>query len=345
MGDPAGIGPEVVLRALADRSVRELARFVVYGRNDVLTYAADRLGIEPFWFRVPCDSDRALRSITESVVVLDHDDDERDADDAGFTRLLSAPRGPARACGLASKSFVESAIADALRPPRDPRRVDGIVTAPISKKSWELAGFSWPGHTELLAHRSRAKRCVMAFVSPRLRVALATAHVPLMKLRDLLTIGRVFDPIDLGHDACRALGIEQPRIAVCGLNPHAGEGGMLGDEEERIIAPAIEMARNAGIDARGPFPPDAVFIDAAAGRHDLVVSLYHDQGLIPLKLLDRDRAVNWSLGLPIIRTSPDHGTAFDIAPAFRAEPGSMIEAIRLAARLAAPATATQRERG
>jgi 4-hydroxythreonine-4-phosphate dehydrogenase len=174
----------------------------------------------------------------------------------------------------------------------------------------------------------------MLFESPRLRVALATAHVPLMDIRNMLTIGRVFDPIDLGYNYCRQLGIEKPKIAVCGLNPHAGENGLFGDEEERVIAPAIEIARRNGIDVRGPFPGDTIFIDAAAGKWDLVVAMYHDQGLIPVKLLGFDRAVNITIGLSIVRTSPDHGTAFDIAKKNAASPNSMKAAIELAVKLA-----------
>jgi 4-hydroxythreonine-4-phosphate dehydrogenase len=155
-----------------------------------------------------------------------------------------------------------------------------------------------------------------------------------MKIRDALTIGRVFDPIDLGHQACRELGIKNPVIAVTGLNPHAGEGGILGDEEARLIKPAIDVARAAGIDVQGPFPADTIFIEAASGAYDLVVAMYHDQGLIPVKLLGWDKAVNVTLGLPIIRTSPDHGTAFDIAGRNTASDGSFKAAIELAAQLA-----------
>ena len=197
----------------------------------------------------------------------------------------------------------------------------------------------FPGHTELLAARFHAKRTRMMFVSPALNVILATAHVPLMQLRDLLSIGRVFDTIDLGHEACLRLGIEAPRIAVCGLNPHAGEGGLLGDEDGRVIEPAIAMAREHGIDACGPFPGDTVFRAAVSGRWDLVVAMYHDQGLIPVKLLAFDEAVNATVGLPAVRTSPDHGTAYDIAGQDRADPGSMKAAMRLAVRLASGARA------
>lgn len=325
MGDPAGIGAEVVLKTLAEPSVRRLARFVVYGLNEVLTYEADRQEIDPFWYRVQHDSARTVRSISERVVVHDYDE---------FDGMIQAPRRASKAGGLASKTFVEDAISDALRPDDHARHLDAVVTGPISKTSWSMAGFKWPGHTELLAHRSRAKRTVMMFVSPRLRVALATAHIPLMKLRDVLTIGRVFDPIDLGHQACLDLGIESPRIAVAGLNPHAGEGGLFGDEETRVIGPAIEMARNAGIDVTGPLSPDTVFIAAASGTYDLVVAMYHDQGLIPLKLLGWDSAVNLTLGLPIVRTSPDHGTAFDRAGRNTSSAGSLRAAVELAAQLA-----------
>jgi 4-hydroxythreonine-4-phosphate dehydrogenase len=271
------------------------------------------------------DSERCRRTITENIVVLDFDD---------YDAPTYALRQASKAGGQASKAFVEQGISDAMGQNGDARFIDALVTGPISKQSWSLAGFKWPGHTELLAHRTKAKRCVMMFVSPRLRVALATTHLPLMKLRDVLTIGRVFDPIDLGHAACRELGIEEPRIAVLGLNPHAGEAGQFGDEEQRLIEPAMDVARQAGIDVHGPFSADTLFIDAASGEYDLVVAMYHDQGLIPVKLLGWDKTVNWTFGLPIIRTSPDHGTAFNIAGKNKASAGSMTAAIELAAQLA-----------
>lgn len=323
IGDPCGIGPEVAVKALADPSLWKRARFVLYGSHSVLAAAAEGCGIEPYWFRVAAESSRAARPILTDLTLID------------WPEHAPAGTGPSRASGLAAKTFVEAAVADALLEPGDPRRLDAIVTGPVSKEAWHLAGFRWPGHTELLAHRTKAKRHAMAFVSPRLRVALATTHLPLMGLRDALTLGRVFDPIDLGHQFCRRLGVGRPRIAVCGLNPHAGENGLFGDEEIRVIAPAIEAAKRAGIEASGPWPGDTVFIDALAGRFDLVVAIYHDQGLIPLKLLDRDRSVNITLGLPIVRTSPDHGTAFDIAGRGVADPGSMRAAIDLAVQLAA----------
>ena len=197
-----------------------------------------------------------------------------------------------------------------------------------------MAGARWPGHTEMLQKLTNARRSVMMFASSRMNVALATVHLPLMDIRNVLTIGRVFDPIDLGHQACLAMGIEEPRVAVCGLNPHAGENGLFGDEETRLIEPAIKMAREQGINCHGPFPGDTIFRDAEAGRWDLVVAMYHDQGLIPIKLLAFDEAVNLTLGLPIIRTSPDHGTAFDLVGKNKADASSMKSAIALAIDLA-----------
>jgi 4-hydroxythreonine-4-phosphate dehydrogenase len=325
MGDPLGIGAEVLVKALADAGTRKLGRFVVYGCNDMLLDAAERARVSPDWFRVEAASQRAQSGSVLQPLVLDY---------AREGSLPVGRHGPSRMGGLLSKNFVEDAITDALRPAGDPRRIDAVVTGPISKESWNLAGFKWPGHTELLAFRTKARRHSMMFSSPRLRVALATAHLPLMEVRDVLTIGRVFDPIDLGHQFCRQLGIERPRIAVCGLNPHAGENGLFGDEEQRVIRPAVDAARHAGIDAHGPFPGDTVFISAAAGEWDLVVAMYHDQGLIPVKLLGWDKAVNVTVGLPIVRTSPDHGTAFDIAGQGRASEGSMKAAIEMAVQLA-----------
>ncbi len=325
MGDPLGIGPEILVKALADPELRKRSRFVIYGLNESITFAADQLGIAPFWYRVSRGTDRAQRELAEGVVVVD---------DPDFHGILTRPHEPSLKGGHASKRFIEDAIADALLTDSHGRFIDGIVTGPISKTSWSEAGHQWPGHTELLAHRTKAKRSVMAFTSDRLRVALATTHIPLMDIRNVLTIGRIFDAIDLGHEACRQLGIKRPRLGVCGLNPHAGEAGMFGDEEQRLIKPAIEVAQRNGIDARGPYSAEVVFRKALEGAFDLVVAMYHDQGLIPMKLLAWKNAVNWTLGLPIIRVSPDHGTAFDIAGKGVAHEGSMRAAIELAIDLA-----------
>jgi 4-hydroxythreonine-4-phosphate dehydrogenase len=214
--------------------------------------------------------------------------------------------------------------------------IDAMVTAPISKTSWKLAKYTkYPGHTELLADKCKVKRYAMMFVAPQLRVVLATIHNPLFDLQNRFNIGCVFTPIDLADRALREwFGVEKPRIAVAGLNPHAGEHGHIGDEEQRVITPAIVMAGEAGIDAAGPFPGDTIFLSAVEGKYDCVVAMYHDQGLIPIKLLAWQQAVNLTLGLPIIRTSPDHGTAFDIAGGNRADPSSIRAAIDLAIDLA-----------
>ncbi|MCC6428870.1 MAG: 4-hydroxythreonine-4-phosphate dehydrogenase PdxA [Phycisphaerales bacterium] len=331
MGDPLGIGAEVIVKSLADRDLRRLAKFRIYGIESVLADAARAANIEPFWWRVEHDSPLVETAQAHDVVVLDW---ERRGGEFGFSRL---PRAANKLAGELSLVFCDAAIAAAKREARDPLRADGIVTGPICKQAWSLAGFGrFPGHTELLGTRFAAKRVAMMFVSPRLNVVLATVHVPLMEIRDLFTIGTVFDAIDLGNDAIRRINGSgrRPKIAVCGLNPHAGENGILGDEEMRIIEPAIKVANDVGIDARGPFPGDTIFISAARGEWDLVVAMYHDQGLIPVKLLDRDRAVNVTLGLPTVRTSPDHGTAFDIAGKNKADPGSMRAAIELAVRMA-----------
>jgi len=333
MGEPAGIGPEVVVKALADPEVRKLARFIVFGMNELISYAADLAEINPFWWRLQHDSPRATFDLVHDVVVLDYDE---------YSILGQAVHRPTKQGGQASLRFLDDAIAAALKPVGADGRIDALVTAPICKESWAITGCRYPGHTEFLQARTKSKRTVMMFNSPKLNVALATVHIPLMEVRNTLTIGAVFDPIDLGHEAMMRLGVKKPRIAVCGLNPHASENGQFGDEEARIITPAILVARQAGIDVHGPFPGDTIFIDAVAGKYDLVVAMYHDQGLIPVKLLAFDQAVNVSLGLPIIRTSVDHGTAFDIVGKNKADPGSMKAAIRLAVRLAGDQIETTR---
>lgn len=321
MGDPYGIGPEVTVKALADPGVRGAARFVVFGADWALRRAAGAAGIAPFWSADP--------GAEVSLVEI------------GGAPPVSAPAtpGPTSAGGAASFACVEAAIGAALRPAGAPGRLSGVVTAPISKQAWAMAGHTrWPGHTELFAERMDAKHSAMLFVSPRLRVALVTVHIPLSRVAGALNAERVLEVIRLGAAACGRLGCaqgrERPRIAVCGVNPHAGEGGLLGDDEARTIAPAIERARAEGIDASGPHPGDTVFVAAARGDYDLVVAMYHDQGLIPVKLLGWEEAVNVTLGLPTVRTSPDHGTAYDIAGTNRANARSMIAAIRLAARWA-----------
>ncbi|RMD65618.1 MAG: 4-hydroxythreonine-4-phosphate dehydrogenase PdxA [Planctomycetota bacterium] len=340
MGDPLGIGPEVLVKALADRKLRAQGRYVIHGLAQPLLDAAERAGIEPFWWQVDAHSGAAAElCCAQSPLLIDYSRE---------LGLESPPRseGPAAWAGMASRRFVAEAIMDCKRSVDDPRRAEAIVTGPVSKTAWAKAGRSRHlGHTELLQAAFGASRVVMCFDSPVLRVALATHHIPLMALRDALTIGTVFDPIDLGARHCAQRGVDSPRIGVCGLNPHAGEGGLMGEEESRLIEPAVRLAREAGIDADGPFPADALFRQAAEGRFHLVVAMYHDQGLIPLRLLARDKAAQCTLGLPVPRTSPAHGVAFDIAGGNEANPESTRRALALAVELASRPRAAAAQAG
>jgi 4-hydroxythreonine-4-phosphate dehydrogenase len=215
------------------------------------------------------------------------------------------------------------------------RTIDAIATAPVNKEAFRLAGLPWNGHTDLLAHLTGAGHVAMMFYSDALRVVLATVHIALAEVPRALTTASLEATIDLTARELPRFGITRPRIAVAGLNPHAGEHGLFGREEETIMAPAIEACRARGIDVTGPFPADTVFVRARRGEFDVIVACYHDQGLIPVKLVSFGQAVNVTLGLPIIRTSVDHGTAFDIAGKGIADPQSMIAAVLLAAKLAA----------
>jgi len=317
MGDPAGVGAEVIAKALSDPDVRSLAKFIIYGMEEPLDLAAGLAELDPCWFRgLP----EQITSITSGVVLADHDE---------FSVGTDLKR-PSSQGGEASLRFLEDAAVAAKQ-----GWIDAIVTAPINKVSWKMAGCKSPGHTEWLRDSFNAKRVTMMFAAGALRVALASTHIALFDLRNVFTIGRVFQPIDLLNDALRRYwGMDRPRIAVAGLNPHAGEKGLFGDEEARIIEPAMLMAREHGIVVEGPFPADTLFVDLAKKPYDGVVAMYHDQGLIPVKLLSFGESVNVTLGLPIIRTSVDHGTAYDIAGQNRADPSSMKAAIRLACRLA-----------
>jgi 4-hydroxythreonine-4-phosphate dehydrogenase len=317
MGDPLGIGPEIILRALADPAIRALAHYRVHAHPATLAQTAQHLGL-------PMVEDAGVRVVFPT-----------DLPPALHERH---PRVPAAEAGRASFLCLTSAINDLKRPPGDPDRADALVTAPIAKESWHLTGINYPGHTELLANEFNAPESKMLFVGPTLRVILATIHVALADVPRLLTTAKVRSCIEQGARACRALGVAQPRIAVAGLNPHAGEHGLFGREDEEIIAPAVEAAKAAGLRAFGPVPGDAVFLAAVKGQADLVVAMYHDQGLIPVKLLDREQTVNVTTGLawqgrPIIRTSPAHGTAFDIAGQGLANDASLRSAIRLAVEM------------
>ncbi|MBN4052679.1 4-hydroxythreonine-4-phosphate dehydrogenase PdxA [Roseiflexus sp. AH-315-K22] len=336
MGDPGGIGPEVVVASLADPRSRcsdggncgeTGSRFIVFGHAGTLNNAARTLGLERDWAK-------RLENPAQpgSVRIIETDPTPTDTD---------FPPQPTEQGGHLSFQWVNAAIDAALLPPNHPDHTHALVTAPINKAAWSKAGHTiYPGHTELLADRCNRTRYAMMFDSPRLRVVLVTTHIPLATVADQLTTDRILETIELGAHACTQLGVAKPRVAVLGLNPHAGEQGLLGKEDLDVISPAITSAQSLGINATGPHPADTLFHAAANGQYDLVVAMYHDQGLIPVKLLDRDNAVNLTVGLPIVRTSPDHGTAYDIAGKGVANPGSMRAALRLAIRMSANPAST-----
>ena len=318
LGDPAGIGPEIIVKALSDHQIRRAAKYIIFGIDEQLRYAADRAEIEPFWGRY--QHEKLSSSYPFKVIVADYDD----------FPFPPGTKGPSKPGGQTSLRFCLDAIEAAKS-----GFIDALVTAPISKTSWKMAGAKWPGHTELLAERCKSPRKAMMFVAGPLKMALATIHEALFEVRHSFKIGTVFEPIDLLNTALKEyFGIENPYIGVAGLNPHAGEDGQFGDEEQRIISPAILLAQEAGINCTGPIPADTLFLRASKGEFDGVVAMYHDQGLIPLKLLAFDQAVNVTIGLPIIRTSPAHGTAFDIAGKNIANPSSMKAAIMTAIQMA-----------
>jgi len=325
MGDPAGIGPEVIVKALAEAEIRKAAKFIIFGMDEQLCYAADRAEIDVFWGRH--QHEKISREYPHKVVVADYDE-------------YSMPawiKGPSVVAGESSIRFCLDAI-DAARE----GIIDAIVTAPISKSSWKLAGAKWPGHTEMLADRCKAKRKAMMFIAGPLKLALATIHEALFEVRHKFKIGCVFDATDLLNTALKEyFNIANPKIGVAALNPHAGENGQFGDEEQRIISPAILLAQEQGINCLGPFPADTLFLRAVQGEFDAVVAMYHDQGMIPVKLLAFETAVNITIGIPIIRTSPSHGTAFDITGRNLANPSSMKSAIITAIQMAATKKAYQ----
>ena len=265
--------------------------------------------------------DSVVRSLCEPVLYGPHSDGDRARFPPG---RLSA------AAGRAASDAIVRAVSDARA-----GVVDAIATAPINKEAFALAGLPWKGHTDLLAHLTGGPRVAMMFYAEALRVVLATIHVPLADVPKLLTRDVVDFTIDITARELPRFGYPRPRLALAGLNPHAGEHGVIGREDDKVLAPAVARAREQGVDIAGPLPADTIFVRASRGEFDAVIACYHDQGLIPVKLLAFGRAVNVTLGLPIIRTSVDHGTAFDIAGRATADHSSLVEAIRLAARLAA----------
>ncbi|RIK34162.1 MAG: 4-hydroxythreonine-4-phosphate dehydrogenase PdxA [Chloroflexi bacterium] len=319
LGDPAGIGPEIVVKALRHGKVYEQCRPLVIGDRRILARAASWLGVAAQAYEAV--QTPATGSYTPGTITLL---DLGNADPAEIQ-----PGQVSAAAGRAAVAYVLTACDLALA-----RKVDAVVTAPLNKEAMNLAGFHYAGHTELLAERTGAEKVSMLLTGPKLRVVHVSTHVSLEEAIRRVTTARVAEVIDLAQRSCQALGVAHPRIAVAGLNPHASEGGLFGDQEAREIVPAIEQARGRGLDVSGPLPPDTVFLRAVKGEYDIVVAMYHDQGHIPMKLLAFDSGVNVSIGLPIIRTSVDHGTAFDIAGAGQAREESMLAAIDVAVQMA-----------
>lgn len=329
MGDAAGVGPEVIVRAWSDPRIHEVATLIVLGHPDVLSEAIRLVGSDA---RI-VDADTASNSRTIPCLPV------------GSDEILAVPHGAIDGrTGQAAYEALIRAIDGTLA-----GEFGGIVTAPLSKAALHAAGHFYPGHTELLAERCGVSDFAMmlylpphelppksASLSPAgLGVAHVTLHMALREVFANLSESAILEKCQLAHRVMSAgFGLENPRIGVCALNPHGGEGGLFGDEESRLIAPAVEQARAVGIDASGPFPTDTLMVRARDGEFDAIVAMYHDQGHIALKLLGMHRAVNITLGLPIIRTSVAHGTAFDRAWQGTAESTGMIAAITTAAELA-----------
>lgn len=326
LGDAAGIGPELVLRALRDPSLSTLCRLLVYGNIRVLERVSLATGL-------PFPSGAEVVPALERHAIVSRLRDGHVVVDTPFNEAETLEPGKLHpACGLLALECIKLAVGDIQR-----GYADALVTGPINKEAMHLAGVDYPGHTELLADLTQSQHppC-MAFHAPDLMVSLATIHNSLLSVSSLLSVAKISRTIMLTHDACIRLHAVQPQIGVLALNPHGGENGLFGGEEQDIIIPAIELARQNGVSAEGPLVPDTAFTWIRHGEpapYGAYVAMYHDQGLIPFKIHAFDSGVNLTLGLPIVRTSPDHGTAFAIAWQGKASATSLFNAIRLAARL------------
>jgi 4-hydroxythreonine-4-phosphate dehydrogenase len=319
MGDPVGVGPEIVVMALAEAAAHEVCRPLVLGDLAALTRAKDQLAPDLTINLVKEPGEGVYQHGTLDLLAL-----------SNLKEVDLAHGNPTAAGGAAMVSYVLTAIDLALK-----KVVAGMVTGPISKTALKMAGYAYPGHTELLRDRTGAAEVAMMLAGERFRVVLATIHIALKEVPRRLSQEGLVRLFDL---TCRALrrdfGISEPRLGVAALNPHASEGGLFGSEEMEIIIPAVLQAHGQGLPVSGPFPPDTLFWRHSQGEFDAICAMYHDQGLIPLKLMHFMDAVNVTLGLPIIRTSVDHGTAYDLAGTGQAHPGSLKAAIRMAADMA-----------
>ena len=318
LGDITGIGPEVTLKALAVEAKADDTRYLLIGDSQQVRRLDEQLGL-----KLPLQ-DYAGKDAPGKICLCQPLPDTLPAD------LLEGSPAAARA----AFAWVREGAERCLR-----QEIDALVTAPVNKEAIVRAGQAFVGQTELLSQIADTSRTAMMLLGQDdrgrwLRVALATTHLPLKLVSDHLTQSKVESVIELAAQACRDLALPRARVAVCGLNPHAGEGGQMGTEEQTIIAPAVGAAQRRQIDVVGPLSADALFYHAFKGEYDAVVAMYHDQGLVPLKMIGFETGVNWTLGLPFIRTSPDHGTAYDIAGQGKANPSSMLAAIHLAKQLA-----------
>jgi len=330
VGDPAGVGPEICLRLLTSSAALELCSPILFGDVDVLERVAGRLGWQRITgrFRVinPSELAATLSDLPPATPAI--------VDFKACDGQAVMPGAANAATGRASYAYIEGALQTALA-----GQVDAVVTGPVNKRAINEAGIPFPGHTELFAEKTSCRRWCMMLTSAQLTCSLVTAHVGYREVPQLLSTERILEVIELSHQAMWRLRARSPRLVVCGLNPHAGEAGLFGvQEEERFIKPAVDAAREKGLQVLGPLPADTAFIERLRRETDCFVCMYHDQGLIPLKALAFETAVNVTLGLPIVRTSVDHGTALDIAWQGKADATSMLEAVKLAARLSSPRT-------
>jgi len=324
MGDPAGIGPEVIVKALTSTAVWKVCRPLVVGSVQVFEQTVERLKSSLQVVFTSAGFHPPQPTGFRRGTIPGHDPFQKP--------LRRFPMGkPGKVAGSASMRCIEKAVEMAVA-----HKVSGIVTAPINKEALHLAGYSYPGHTELLGYLTGTTDFGMMLLGGPLKIVFVTTHLPLQDVPKSLTTARVFGAIRLAHLALvQDFGIPHPTIGVAALNPHAGEHGLFGDEEQRIIGPAVRRARQGGLIVSDPLPADTLFGKAVRGDYDVVVAMYHDQGLIPLKTVAFGECVNVTIGLPIIRTSVDHGTAYDIVGTNTANPDSLIQAIQLAAHLSA----------
>ncbi|MEX2689594.1 MAG: 4-hydroxythreonine-4-phosphate dehydrogenase PdxA [Candidatus Njordarchaeum guaymaensis] len=319
MGDPAGIGPEIAVKALSKKEIYEICRPLIIGDTKIIKRALRFTNLESLNVRGISDPSEAKFELgTIDVLDLNNVDIDR------------VPLGKVSAeAGKASVEYIFKAVDLALK-----KEIDAIVTGPINKEAINKAGYHYTGHTELLKKLTKAENAVMLLAIEKLKVAHVTTHVSLKKAIELITKERVLKTLRTVHESfIKYFGIKNPRIAVASLNPHAGEGGLFGDEEIKQITPAIEEANAQGMNVVGPLPADTIYYKAIRGDFDVVIAMYHDQGHIPIKVLDFYNGVNITLGLPIIRTSVDHGTSFNRAGKGTAHPGSLIYAIKYASMM------------